>query len=297
MGVTCGLTRMPDNPEIWKAAAMADQFDKMQKLPDPLPGCPNFHRIPGYKVYTCGQPTLDGIKNVLEKVTGTIYPKDGPIIWLNLRQEPDVYVNGQPICARPPNKIGEYAELGAVTRDLIKADEAEFFKVVEGRVKENGGKLKYVTISKEEKEVEVKELTTLSEAMLKAKEDFPGLVHWRVPVCNSAAPLETDFDIICNTLLGSNINTPIIVSDQVGLSRATTGCVIACLFKEFQISASYEGLIETVPGVNMNILKTDRYKMDMTKDALFRGEFEVVKELVATLKDGVAAKNECDKVI
>merc|ERR1711975_45357 len=158
MGVTCGLTRMPDNPEIWKAAAMADQFDKMQKLPDPLPGCPNFHRIPGYKVYTCGQPTLDGIKNVLEKVTGTIYPKDGPIIWLNLRQEPDVYVNGQPICARPPNKIGEYAELGAVTRDLIKADEAEFFKVVEGRVKENGGKLKYVTISKEEKEVEVKGL-------------------------------------------------------------------------------------------------------------------------------------------
>merc|ERR1712050_682099 len=279
---------MPDNPEIWKAAAMADQFDKMQKLPDPLPGAPNFHRIPGYKVYTTGQPTLEGIKNVLEKVTGTIYPKDGPIIWLNLRQEPDVYVNGQPICARPPNKIGEYAELGAVTRDLIKADEAEFFKVVEGRVKENGGKLKYVTISKEEKEVEVKELTTLSEAMLKAKEDFPGLVHWRVPVCNSASPLETDFDIICNTLVGTSINTPVIVTDQVGLSRATTGSVIACLFKEFQINASFEGLVETVPGVNLDLLKMDKYTMDPAKDPLFRGEFEVVKELVATLKDGAA---------
>merc|ERR1712145_6809 len=173
---SAGLTKMPDNPEIWKAAAMADQFDKMQKLPDPLPGAPNFHRIPGYKVYTTGQPTLEGIKNVLEKVTGTIYPKDGPIIWLNLRQEPDVYVNGQPICARPPNKIGEYAELGAVTRDIIKADEAEFLKVVEGRVKENGGKLKYVTITKEEKEVEVKELKTLSEAMEAAKADFPAWV-------------------------------------------------------------------------------------------------------------------------
>merc|ERR1712198_138425 len=123
---SAGLTKMPDNPEIWKAAAMADQFDKMQKLPDPLPGAPNFHRIPGYKVYTTGQPTLEGIK------------------------------------------IVEYAELGAVTRDIIKADEAEFFKVVEGRVKENGGKLKYVTI-----------------------------------------------------------NTPVIVTDQVGLSRATTGSVIA----------------------------------------------------------------------
>merc|ERR1739847_5629 len=273
---SAGLTKMPDNPEIWKAAAMADQFDKMQKLPDPLPGAPNFHRIPGYKVYTTGQPTLEGIKNILEKVTGTIYPKDGPIIWLNLRQEPDVYVNGQPICARPPNKIGEYAELGAVTRDLIKADEAEFFKVVEGRVKE---------------------LTTLSEAMLKAKEDFPGLVHWRVPVCNSASPLETDFDIICNTLVGTSINTPVIVTDQVGLSRATTGSVIACLFKEFQINASFEGLVETVPGVNLDLLKMDKYTMDPAKDPLFRGEFPVVLALVSKLAGGQAAKNECDKVI
>merc|ERR1712029_1064505 len=294
---SAGLTKMPDNPEIWKAAAMADQFDKMQKLPDPLPGCPNFHRIPGYKVYTCGQPTLDGIKNVLEKVTGTIYPKDGPIIWLNLRQEPDVYVNGQPICARPPNKIGEYAELGAVTRDLIKADEAEFFKVIEGRVKENGGKLKYVTITKEEKEVEVKELKTLSEAMEAAKADFPGLVHWRVPVCNSASPLETDFDIICYTLVGTSINTPVIVTDQVGLSRATTGSVIACLFKEFQINASFEGLVETVPGVNLDLLKMDKYTMDPSKDPLFRGEFPVVLALLEKLKGGKEAKNECDKVI
>merc|ERR1711894_756907 len=295
--LSAGLTKMPDNPEIWKAAAMADQFDKMQKLPDPLPGCPNFHRIPGYKVYTCGQPTLDGIKNVLEKVTGTIYPKDGPIIWLNLRQEPDVYVNGQPICARPPNKIGEYAELGAVTRDLIKADEAEFFKVVEGRVKENGGKLKIVDISKKEKEVEVKEMKTLSQVIEDMKAKFPGLVHMRVPVCNSASPLESDFDTICQTLVGTNINTPVIVNDQVGLSRATTGGVIACLFKEFQINASFDGLVETVPGVNLDLLKMDKYTMDPSKDPLFRGEFPVVLALLEKLKGGKEAKNECDKVI
>merc|ERR1711884_928194 len=211
--------------------------------------------------------------------------------------EPNVYVNGDPICARPANKIGEYAELGNVTRDSVKADELEFQKVVEGRAKENGGKLKYFTISKEEKEVEVKDLKTLSEVIEGLKADFPGLVHMRVPVCNSAAPNEADFDIICNTLVGTSINTPIIVNDQVGLSRATTGCVIACLFKEFQINASFEGLVETVPGVNLDLLKMDRYKMDQTKDALFRGEFEVVKELVGALKDGAAAKNECDKVI
>merc|ERR1712079_754048 len=289
--------RMADNPEIWKAVAMADHFEKIQKLADPIPGCPNFRRIPGYKVYCCGQPTIEGFKNCLDKVCGTIYPKDGKIIWMNLRQEPNVYVNGNPLCARPPNKIGEYAELGDVTRDLIKADEVEFQKVIEGRTKEGEGKLKYVDINKKDLEVEVKELKTLSEVIEGVKADFPNLVHMRVPVCNSAAPLEADFDIIVQTLVGTAINTPIIINDQVGLSRATTGCVAACLFKDFQINASFEGLGETVPGVNLDLLKMDKYTMDPSKDPLFRGEFPVVLALLEKLKGGKEAKNECDKVI
>merc|ERR1712121_525008 len=275
----------------------SDHFDKIQKLPDPIPGVPNFRRVPGFKVYCCGQPTIEGFEKALEKVCGTIYPKDGPILWFNLRQEPTVYVNGNPICARPPNKIGEYAELGGVTRDIIKAQETAFLGECEGRKSTNGGKLKVVDVNKKESEVEVKELKSLSQVIEGLKEKFPGLIHWRVPVCNSASPLETDYDIICKTLVGTSINTPIIVNDQVGLSRATTGCVIASLFKEFQISASFEGLVETVPGVNASLLKTDRYQMDMSKDALFRGEFEVVKELVAKMADGQGAKNNADKII
>merc|ERR1712051_63157 len=259
-------------------------------------GVPNFRRVPGYKVYCCGQPTLAGVDAVLEKGTAT-YPKDGKIIWFNLRQEPTLYVNGEPLCARPPNKIGEYAELGDITRDLVKKDEPEFMKVCEGRAKDNAGKLKYVTINKEDKEVEVKEMKTLSEVIEGAKAKFPGLVHMRVPVCNSAAPRESDFDIMVETLIGSNINTPVIINDQVGLSRATTGCAIACLFKEFQINASFEGLVETVPGVNLDLLKMDKYTMDPAKDPMLRGEFPVVLALLEKLKGGKEAKNECDKVI
>merc|ERR1712010_136321 len=244
-----------------------------------------------------GQPTIEGFEKALEKVCGTIYPKDGPIIWFNLRQEPTVYVNGNPICARPANKIGEYAELGAITRDIIKAQETAFLGECEGRKSVGGGKLKVVDVNKKESEIEVKELKSLSQVIEGLKEKFPGLIHWRVPVCNSASPLETDFDIICKTLVGTSINTPVIVNDQVGLSRATTGCVAACLFKEFQISASFEGLVETVPGVNAALLKTDNYTMDPTKDALFRGEFEVVKDLVSKLADGQGAKNNADKII
>merc|ERR1712156_18741 len=290
--------RMADNPEIWKAVAMADHFEKIQKLADPIPGCPNFRRVPGYKVYLCGQPTADGFEKALEKVCGTIYPKDGKIIWFNLRQEPSVYVNGQPLCARPPNKIGEYAELGNVEREKLKEDEAEFVRVCEGKMKDNDGKLKFVDVNKKENEVEVKSIVTLHDVIEGLKEKFPGLVHMRIPICNSASPLEKDFDTLCSTLVGTSINTPIILNDQVGLSRATTASVAACMFKEFQLSASYEGLVETVPGMDLTLLKMDRYKMDPNKDALFRGEFEVIKELVTELgADGAACKRECDKVI
>merc|ERR1712042_267752 len=289
---------MGENPEIWKAAAMADHFDKIQKLTEKIDGVPNFRRVPGYKVYCCGQPTIAGFEAAINKACGETYPKTNKIIWLNMRQEPIVYVNGNPICARPPNKIGEYAELGNVTRDSVKKDEEEFMRVLEGRAKGAEGKIKVIDVNKKESEIEVKDLITLSSVIEKLKETFPGLVHMRIPVCNSAAPTWADFDTLCNALLGTNVNAPVIVNCQVGLSRSTTGCVSACLFREFQLSASYEGLVETVPGVNLDVLRMDNYQMDKDKDTLFRGEFEVVKELMAALGDeGVASKRECDKVI
>jgi len=285
------------NPEVHKAAAMLDHFEKIQKLPDKVDGVPNFRRVPGYKIFCCGQPTKDGFEKALEKACGDKWPKDGPIIWMNMRQEPIVYVNGNPVCARPPNKIGEYAELGGVTRDSCKADELEFVKVLKARAEDNGGKIKVVDVSKKESEIEVKEIVSLHDVIEGLKEKYPKLTHNRIPICNSAAPLEADFDTLCNALIGTNVNCPVIVNCQVGLSRSTTGCVSACLFREFQLSASYEGLIETVPGINLEVLRMDKYEIEKEKDALFRGEFEVVKELVAALTDGDGAKRECDKVI
>ena len=75
--------------------------------------------------------------------------------------------------------------------------------------------MKVVSVAKVESEIEVKELVTLAEVITGVKEKFPGLVHVRIPVCNSASPLEKDFDTLCNALLGTNVNTPVIVNCQV----------------------------------------------------------------------------------
>ena len=127
---------------------MADHFSGMQKLPEPLAGCPNFRRVPGYKIYCCGQPSIKAYTAVLEKVCGKIWPKDGKIIWISTRQEPTVYINGEPFCARPENKVGEFAELGAVSAKMITEGEAAFMKSCKEKIEEGKGKLTTLDIHK-----------------------------------------------------------------------------------------------------------------------------------------------------
>ena len=125
-----------------------------------------------------------------------------------------------------------------------------------------------------------------------------------VPGCPSFRKLGSDFDVMVKTFVGTAIDTTVIVNDQVGLYRATAGCVVACLFKEFQISAAFESLIETVSGINASLQKTDKNVMDPEEqeqdpeeDTPFRGKFEVVQKLLTNLKDGVGAKNNADEII
>ena len=80
-----------------------------------------------------------------------------------------------------------------------------------------GNKIKVVDVSKVESEIEAKEIVTLAAVIEGLKEKFPGLKHTRIPICNSAAPKEKDFDTLCAALLGHNINCPVIVNCQVGV--------------------------------------------------------------------------------
>lgn len=97
----------------------------------------------------------------------------------------------------------------------VKAEEAEFIKVLEKRAADNGGKIKVIDVNKKESEVEVKELVTLHDVIEGLKEQFPKLTHNRIPCCNSAAPLEQDFDTLCQAMIGTNVNCPVIVNCQV----------------------------------------------------------------------------------
>lgn len=62
-------------------------------------GAINFRNIPNTKIYALGQPTVEAIDEVVVRVKEA-HPDADKIIWLTLREEPIVYVNGAPYCLR-----------------------------------------------------------------------------------------------------------------------------------------------------------------------------------------------------
>ena len=60
--------------------------------------------ISGFPVYGTGQPTEKGMVELINKIKKSDNEK---IIWINLRKEPTVYINGSPYAARNPDNLHE----------------------------------------------------------------------------------------------------------------------------------------------------------------------------------------------
>merc|ERR1712180_342957 len=87
--------------------AMTDAFDGIDRLAEGAPrteGAPNFRRLPGFPIFGTGQTTIEGFEKCLEPVLKK-YGDEKHIFWVNLRQEPVVYVNNKPFTARDPKNL------------------------------------------------------------------------------------------------------------------------------------------------------------------------------------------------
>lgn len=121
--------------------------------------------------------------------------------------------------------------------------------------------------------MEVKELfITLSKVMEGLKE----VPRPPQPHPYQLGTLEADFDTLCNALLGTNVNTPVIVNCQVGLpARPLAACAPACSARVPAVRL-LRGSRRDGSGVNLELLRMDNYQIDLQGHA-FHGEFEVVQ--------------------
>lgn len=80
-------------------------------------GAPNFRQVPGTTLWGVGQPTLHGVRAILNHLgtrRGDVHQR---VLWINLREEPLVYINMRPFVLRDAERvfsnIGEYSGITA----------------------------------------------------------------------------------------------------------------------------------------------------------------------------------------
>ena len=83
-------------------------------------GAPNFRQVEGLPVYGVAIPTVSGLRNVLEAVGG----KARRVLWHSMREEPLVYVNGQPFVLREVERPFSNLELTGITRERVEQMES-----------------------------------------------------------------------------------------------------------------------------------------------------------------------------
>ena len=71
-------------------------------------------------------------------------------------------------------QIGEYAELGNVTREMVDTQEVEFANEIKSRAEANGGKLKYQTCTKAQEELGAEEILSQKKVVDGLKSKYPG---------------------------------------------------------------------------------------------------------------------------
>jgi len=297
-------------PPAAELQAMTDAFEGVDKLAEGAPrteGAPNFRRLPGFPLFGTGQTTIEGFEKCLEPVLKK-YCDEKNVFWVNLRQEPVVYVNNKPFTARDPKKINFHLEINCP--EECSKIETEFAE----ELKKRGDEFKYYKDQFGEHPEEratndvftekLEGIQTINEIYAALKEKVPKLDALRIPMNQEKAPAEANFDQIVAMLKSTSASTPVIFNCQGGISRTTTAIVTAAIIKELQLGVELERMRGIVPDDILDALKKKKLGLpgidvDVQEDrnAMQMGEFDVIKELLAEFPQAKIAKAQVDKLI
>jgi len=308
-------------PAVDTLVAMTDAFEGIDRLAEGAPktdGAPNFRRLPGFPIFGTGQTSVDGFEKCLEPVLKK-YGDEKHVFWVNLRQEPVVYVNGKPFTARDPantlaaiglncNPINFHLEMN--NPEDVTALENSFAEEVKKRgddfkfFKDQFGEHPEERANNEEITEKLTGVTTLNEIYAAIKEKVPKFEPLRIPTNQEKAPVEANFDQIVTMLKDTTASCPVIFNCQAGISRTTTAMVTAALVKELQLTRELDRMRGIVPDDILDALKKKKlglpgidFEVQEDRNAMQMGEFEVIKELLAAYPAAKIAKAQVDKLI
>ena len=232
---------------VAKHVLVTDSFQGLVKLDDGLwkcEGAPNWRRVPGFPIYATGQPNKADIEKCVEQAVKK-YDEQKNVLWVNVRQEPVIYINGSPFSIRSSDNVSGHIVLQeAFELNNIENGMASQLK------KSQTGEFDYFKDQVGEKAVEknppvvaakgrADNVNTVSEVFSAAAQKEAKLEYKRIPLNLNNAPNEDTFDQIVRLLKAHGSAVPVIFNCQGGFARSSSAAVIAGIIKEAQLEAEF----------------------------------------------------------
>ena len=290
-----------------------------------IEGAPNLRQVPftskapeggGWNVHGTGIPTVAGLKKVLDHLVRTDKERgitETEVCWVNLREEPILYINGRPFVLRKLEHPFGNLEHTGISRERVENMEARLKLDVIQEIIDNGdGRF----LLHDEDDIgltpawETVDISPGSTALLTPAELYKHLRKegynvrcFRVPITDEQAPKLSDYDKLFNIVSSVSDDAKIVVNCQMGRGRTTTGLVVVLAVMLWQ-HRELEDVIESVAelaeaGHQFRSKLRGKSQEGVTSEELtyLKGEFKSALTCTTVLDGGMKAKGIMDGVI
>ncbi|CAO3609264.1 unnamed protein product [Cunninghamella echinulata] len=261
-----------------------------------IEGASNFRRIDNTHIYATAQPTVVGLRQVIRQLL-TDKPHNERILWINLREEPIIYINGIPYVLRDRyytlRNIRAYKGItGARLEQLeerLKEDIIEEINNCDGRLLLHGENHDGQVFAQWE-EVTIDSVLTAHEVMesvawevaqdLELPNDLQSILNYhRIPITAEKIPSCEDFDELRSVIAGVDLGkTAIVMNCQIGFARSTTGTVIATLLTRWLQNQTSSIILNKQPPTR-------------------RRDYQIINSLLRVIKHGLENKRIVDDTL
>uniref|UniRef100_A0A8H7Y3N0 Inositol hexakisphosphate-domain-containing protein n=1 Tax=Psilocybe cubensis TaxID=181762 RepID=A0A8H7Y3N0_PSICU len=264
-------------------------------------GAINFRQVPDTDIYALGQPTIAAIDEVVERVQ-TSHPGAQKIIWITLREEPIVYINGAPYCLRRENySLRNMKDYGGISASRLEILEERLKDDVIAELNSFGGRLLLHTETSDGtvvpiwEEVQPENVVVLKDVMASRRDGkHISLQYNRIPITAEKPPDFSDLKDLIDVMVRASPNTPIVVNCQLGRGRSTLASIILLLIREWlQV---HRPMTPMSPRLAKRSLSMSMTLMEPVK-APNRRSYQVINNLLRVIRKGPAVKSAVDDAI
>lgn len=192
-----------------KTILKSDHFPGCQnkRLSPQIDGAPNYRQADSLQVHGVAIPTILGIQNVLKYVGAQKDGQQAQVLWINLREEPVVYINGRPFVLRDVERPFSNLEYTGIDRARVEQMEARLKEDILIEASRYGNKILVTDEMPDGQMVDQWELVSHDsiKSPLEVYEELQvegvHVDYERVPVTDEKSPKESDFDILMMRVL------------------------------------------------------------------------------------------------